>query len=71
MVTLAADGAVAADPTGGCQVSAPPVTEIDPVGAGDSFVAGYLASFLDGADPSRRLHIAATAAAMSVSAQSD
>jgi 2-dehydro-3-deoxygluconokinase len=71
VVTLAADGAVSADPGGVCEVSAPRVTEIDPVGAGDSFVAGYLASFLDGADQSLRLHTAATAAALSVSAQGD
>jgi sugar/nucleoside kinase (ribokinase family) len=50
VVKLGADGAVAI--RDGNRISAPavPVTVIDPVGAGDSFVAGFLHQFLRAAD---------------------
>jgi hypothetical protein len=37
-------------------VPARPVSEVDPIGAGDSFVAGYLSAHLDGLDLPARLH---------------
>ncbi|MEU6825418.1 sugar kinase [Streptomyces atriruber] len=48
-----------------------PVTAVDPVGAGDAFVAGYLAAHLDGASPADRLHTAAVCGAFSVSVPGD
>lgn len=50
VVKLGADGAIAI--RDGRRISAPavPVTVIDPVGAGDSFVAGFLHQFLRAAD---------------------
>ncbi|GAA2857845.1 sugar kinase [Actinoplanes cyaneus] len=52
-------------------VPALPVTAIDPVGAGDAFVAGYLADRLDGAPPSRRLGTAIAAGAFAVTVPGD
>jgi 2-dehydro-3-deoxygluconokinase len=46
-----------------------PVT--DPVGAGDAFVAGYLASWLDGADPSDALRTANLTGAFVVAVPGD
>ncbi|GAA2696107.1 sugar kinase [Actinoplanes palleronii] len=48
-----------------------PVTVIDPVGAGDAFVAGYLADRLTGAPPTTRLHTAITAGAFAVTVPGD
>jgi len=48
-----------------------PVTVTDPVGAGDAFVAGYLASRLAGAQPAQRLHTAAAMGAYAVSVPGD
>ncbi len=50
VVKMGASGAVAI--RDGCRLSAPavPVTVIDPIGAGDSFDAGFLHQFLRGAD---------------------
>lgn len=39
-------------------VEAVPIRPVDTVGAGDAFVAGYLAEYLAGEDPARRLHTA-------------
>ncbi|MBO3742191.1 sugar kinase [Actinoplanes flavus] len=47
------------------------VTAIDPVGAGDAFVAGYLADRLAGADPARRLRTAIAAGAFAVTVPGD
>ncbi|MFI9503478.1 sugar kinase [Nocardia sp. NPDC052566] len=47
------------------------VTSVDPVGAGDAFVAGYLAAALDGAAVPDRLLLGATCGAFAVSAQGD
>ncbi|GAA1348724.1 sugar kinase [Streptomyces beijiangensis] len=71
VITMGADGAVAADSSGTTRISAVPVPEIDPVGAGDSFVAGYLAALLSGADPGERLDQAARVAAWSVATEGD
>ncbi len=47
------------------------VTEIDPVGAGDAFAAGWLAETLEGADPERRLATACAAGAFAVTSDGD
>ncbi|MFI1992129.1 sugar kinase [Actinoplanes sp. NPDC020271] len=52
-------------------VPALPVTAIDPVGAGDAFVAGYLADRLTAAPPSRRLQTAIAAGAFAVTVPGD
>ena len=44
---------------------------LDPVGAGDAFVAGYLAERLAGADPGRRLGLAIAAGAFAVTVPGD
>jgi 2-dehydro-3-deoxygluconokinase len=71
VVTMGAAGAVAADASGTTRIAAVPVPEIDPVGAGDSFVAGYLAALLSGAAPKERLTQAARVAAWSVATEGD
>jgi 2-dehydro-3-deoxygluconokinase len=48
-----------------------PVPVADPVGAGDAFVAGYLASWLDGADPAESLRTANRAGAFVVAVSGD
>jgi 2-dehydro-3-deoxygluconokinase len=48
-----------------------PVTTLDTVGAGDAFVAAYLAEHLKGADPQQRLYLAACAGAFAVSVPGD
>jgi 2-dehydro-3-deoxygluconokinase len=52
-------------------VPALPVTEVDPVGAGDAFVAGYLADRLAGAKPAERLRTAIAAGAYAVTVPGD
>ncbi len=53
------------------EVPALPVTVIDPVGAGDAFVAGYLADRMAGADPATRLRTAIAAGAFAVTVPGD
>lgn len=48
-----------------------PVTVVDPVGAGDAFVAGYLAERLAGADPEDRLRLAVASGAYAVGVPGD
>jgi 2-dehydro-3-deoxygluconokinase len=48
-----------------------PVTAVDPVGAGDAFVAGYLAEVLDGAGPAQRLRTANMTGAFAVTVSGD
>jgi 2-dehydro-3-deoxygluconokinase len=48
-----------------------PVTEVDPVGAGDSFAAGYLAGHLWGLDAEERLRVAGAMGAYSVTTLGD
>ncbi|MFF4456869.1 sugar kinase [Streptomyces goshikiensis] len=48
-----------------------PVTLVDPIGAGDAFVAGYLAGLLDGTGLPDRLLLAATCGAFAVAAPGD
>lgn len=47
------------------------ITVADPVGAGDAFVAGYLADLIGGEAPGRRLLTATSAAAFALSARGD
>ncbi|GAA3112195.1 sugar kinase [Streptosporangium carneum] len=47
------------------------VTELDPVGAGDAFAAGWLAETLEGAPPERRLATACAAGAFAVTSDGD
>ncbi|MER5739634.1 sugar kinase [Streptomyces sp. NPDC002262] len=71
VITMGADGALSASSSGIVPTSAVRVTEIDPVGAGDSFVAGYLSAVLSGKDDRDRLAAATRVAAFSVAAQGD
>ncbi len=48
-----------------------PVTVVDPVGAGDAFVAGYLAERLAGAGPAQRLRTAIAVGAFAVTVPGD
>ncbi|MEV0586155.1 sugar kinase [Nonomuraea sp. NPDC050310] len=47
------------------------VTEVDSVGAGDAFAAGWLAEWLAGAEPEQRLSTACAAGAFAVTSQGD
>jgi 2-dehydro-3-deoxygluconokinase len=47
------------------------VTSVDPVGAGDAFVAGYLAAVLDGADDRARLTLGCLTGAFAVTVLGD
>jgi tagatose 6-phosphate kinase len=49
LVTLGADGAVLASAGGALHAAAPEVAAVNPVGAGDATVAGYIAARLEGA----------------------
>jgi 2-dehydro-3-deoxygluconokinase len=48
-----------------------PVTAVEPIGAGDAFVAGYLSALLDGADPATRLRRGAILGAFAAASHSD
>jgi 2-dehydro-3-deoxygluconokinase len=50
---------------------APAVTVVDTVGAGDAFVAGYLAELMTGADPAARVRTAVAAGAFAVTVGGD
>ena len=63
VVKLGADGCHALIDGTEFDVPAIPVTPVDTVGAGDAFVAGYLAELLRGAEPLSRLAIAVRAGA--------
>jgi 2-dehydro-3-deoxygluconokinase len=71
IVKRGALGAVAV--IGGQVLSVPPheVTEVDPVGAGDAFAAGYLSTLLDGGDPDQCLALGALAGAFTVTVPGD
>jgi len=53
------------------ELPAPGVTVLDTVGAGDAFVAGYLAELIGGAAPARRLTTAVAAGAWAVTVAGD
>ncbi|MFD6874970.1 MULTISPECIES: sugar kinase [unclassified Streptomyces] len=71
VLKLGARGAVAVTRGGEAVQDILPVTLVDPIGAGDAFVAGYLAGLLDGTDLQGRLLLAATCGAFSVAAAGD
>lgn len=71
VIKLGADGALAVSPDHELREPAVPVTAVDPVGAGDAFVAGYLAALLEKRDVPGRLRQAALCGAFSVSADGE
>lgn len=71
VIKLGADGAMTHRDGRDHHQPALPVTCVDPVGAGDAFVAGYLAAVLDAAPIPQRLHQAATCAAFGISVPGD
>jgi 2-dehydro-3-deoxygluconokinase len=71
VIKLGADGALAWHECELIRQTAVAVTSVDPVGAGDAFVAGYLAGVLDDRPVSHRLQLAATCGAFAVAALGD
>ncbi|MDX2391036.1 MULTISPECIES: sugar kinase [unclassified Streptomyces] len=71
VLKLGARGALAVTRGGEAVQDILPVTLVDPIGAGDAFVAGYLAGLLDGTDLPGRLLLAATCGAFAVAAAGD
>ncbi|MFE3195798.1 sugar kinase [Nocardia sp. NPDC059240] len=71
VLKLGSDGAAAWCDGALLREGAVPVTAVDPVGAGDAFVAGYLAGLLDGGSVSERLRLAALCGAFAVSVPGD
>lgn len=63
IVKRGADGCSAVIDGRSFGVDAVPITPIDTVGAGDAFVAGYLAELLSGSPPASRLDVAVRAGA--------
>ncbi|WP_292719036.1 sugar kinase [Microbacterium sp. 13-71-7] len=71
VIKRGADGATALIDGALLQQEAVPVEVVDTVGAGDAFVAGYLAAFLEGADPRGRLLQAVTTGALACTSRGD
>ncbi|WP_199432774.1 sugar kinase [Qaidamihabitans albus] len=71
LVKLGPRGAVAELDGARYDVPVYPVRAVDPDGAGDAFVAGYLADLLAGAPPERRVRTAAACGAFAVSVVGD
>ncbi|MEV4076513.1 sugar kinase [Nonomuraea fuscirosea] len=71
LIKFGAEGAM--ELSGGVVRRAEPyrVSEVDSVGAGDAFAAGWLADWLAGAEPERRLSTACAAGAFAVTSQGD
>jgi sugar/nucleoside kinase (ribokinase family) len=65
VVKLGAKGAIAQTGSGEWRCEGTPVTAVDPVGAGDSFDAGYIHRFLQGAAPQECLEYAGISGALS------
>jgi sugar/nucleoside kinase (ribokinase family) len=65
VVKLGAKGAIARKGAAEWRCEGMPVAVIDPVGAGDSFDAGYIHRFLKGANPQECLEFATAAGALS------
>jgi 2-dehydro-3-deoxygluconokinase len=63
VIKLGADGALALVDGTVFRQSAVPVSVVDTVGAGDAFVAGYLAELMEGRGPGERLRTAAATGA--------
>lgn len=71
VVKLGAQGARAYTRDGTFHVPARPVRPVDPIGAGDAFVAGYLSGLLDGLTVPERLELAVTTGAFVVATAGD
>jgi 2-dehydro-3-deoxygluconokinase len=71
LIKLGADGCLARIDGTTMELAAPAVTVVDTVGAGDAFVAGYLAELIAGAGPAQRLATAVAAGAFAVTAAGD
>jgi 2-dehydro-3-deoxygluconokinase len=71
VVTMGAEGAAGLVDGEVVRVPARRVTPVDVLGAGDAFVAGYLAARLDGRDQRGRLDLATTLGAFAVSTRGD
>nr|WP_261977836.1 PfkB family carbohydrate kinase [Gordonia sp. NB41Y] len=71
VVKLGADGALDAGTGTLLRVPAVKVTVVDSVGAGDGFVAGYLAEYLAGADLTTRLSTATAVGAFACTGEGD
>jgi len=71
VVKRGAAGATSFGPAGTVDEPAMPAVAVDPVGAGDAFVAGYLAALLDGEDERGRLVLGCRAGAFAVSVVGD
>jgi 2-dehydro-3-deoxygluconokinase len=64
-------GAVHIDASGMTQCAAHPTTEVNSIGAGDAFTAGYLSGLLDAEPVAERLHRGALCGALAVSGVGD
>lgn len=71
LITLGERGCLARVDGTAFEVPAPVATVIDTVGAGDAFVAGYLAEVIGGRSPAQRLATAVSAGALAVTAPGD
>ncbi|MFJ3692997.1 sugar kinase [Streptomyces sp. NPDC090052] len=71
VVKLGAAGATAYTLQGELHAPSRTVPVVDPVGAGDAFVAGYLSALLDGSDTAGRLDRAVTTGAFAVATAGD
>ena len=72
VVKLGGDGAIAATANGDrLRQAAFPVSAVDTVGAGDAFVAGWLASLVDGGDLDARLDTAIRCGALACLTEGD
>jgi 2-dehydro-3-deoxygluconokinase len=71
LITLGERGCLARIDGTTFEVPAPAVTVVDTVGAGDAFVAGYLAELIAGERPAQRLATAVSAGALAVTAPGD
>lgn len=71
VVTLGAEGAVGLLDGELARVAAHPVKAVDVIGAGDAFVAGYLAARLEGIDQVARLRSGSTLGAFAVGTRGD
>jgi 2-dehydro-3-deoxygluconokinase len=71
VITRGSAGATVATPTLTCHRDGISVAAVDTVGAGDAFVAGYLAAWLDGEEIEGRLDRAVATAAFCVSTRGD
>jgi 2-dehydro-3-deoxygluconokinase len=71
VIKLGADGCAALIDGIEYRESAIPITPVDTVGAGDAFVAGYLAEFVAGASVQARLKLAVQTGAFACLASGD